>query len=304
MPLAVSGAILARYLQVRAQRERIQTAFGNYLPPEVVRRLADESVDFRRKAELVYGTCLATDAQQYTRLSETTPPAELRQLLNDYYQVLFAEVERYGGIVSDVIGDAMLAIWATPRPDSGARERACRAARAIALAVGEFNRARPGHSLPTRLGLHSGAIMLGSIGAEHHFEYRAVGDIVNTAFRIEGLNKYLGTALLVSAETLLSIPSIPAREVGSFLLAGKSSPIRICELLVNGDGESRHLSDFGAALERFRSQQWDDAGRLFQAILAQYPGDGVAKFYATLCQKYQAEGSDSFVAGAIRLEAK
>jgi adenylate cyclase len=307
-PLALSGAILARYLQARAQRERIQQAFGYYLPPDVVSRLADDAAHVKDSSQRLFGTCLATDAEQYTRLSESLPPEELRTLMNEYYEALFREVERHGGIVSDVIGDAMLAIWATPRPDSRARAGACQAAVAIATALAPFNRARPGRELPTRFGLHSGPIVLGNIGAGQHYEYRAVGDIVNTANRIQALNKQLGTRALVSAETLAQTDGIAAREVGTFLLPGKTSPLRIHELLVNGEADSPasrdHATRFAAALASFRSERWDEAERLFRAIAEDYPTDTVAHFYARLCGQYRATGGVPLEQGAIRIESK
>lgn len=304
-PVAIAGTITWRYMQARAQRERIQEAFGYYLPREVVNRLANESADLKDRSQLVYGTCLSTDAEQYTRLSETLPPAELRDLMNAYYQVLFQEVEKFGGIVSDVVGDSMLAIWATPQPDSHVRERACRAAVAIAAAVADFNRSHPDRQLPTRIGLHSGQIVLGSIGAGQHYEYRAVGDIVNTASRVQGLNKYLGTRALVSAETLDGIEAIATRDVGSFLLAGKSTPMRVHELLVN-DVQARqtHHDDFVAALDAFGRQQWTEAARRFEALASGQPADAVAAFYATTARQYAESGAETFVDGAIRIGGK
>jgi adenylate cyclase len=305
-PLAVAGGITSRYVQARAQRERIQEAFGYYLPREVVNQLASEAADLKESTQLVYGTCLASDAEQYTRLSETLPPEELRTLMNAYYQVLFREVEKRGGIVSDVVGDSMLAIWATPQPDSSVRERACRAAMAITAAVAGFNRARPGQELPTRLGLHSGQIVLGTIGAGQHYEYRAVGDIVNTASRVQGLNKYLGSRALVTAETLDDLHGIPSRAVGAFLLAGKTSPVQIHELLVNGEAEANpvYAADFIAALATFRQENWAEAANRFDALTRIEPADNVARYYARLAREYAEKGPETFVNGAIRIGSK
>ena len=122
--------------------------------------------------------------------------------MNRYYAVLFEPVKRHGGLVQDVVGDSMLAIWATTEPDASLRNRACLAALDIAAAVDRFNADSGRLALPTRIGLHSGRLLLGSVGAMDHYEYRAVGDIVNTATRLEGLNKHLGTRMLVSADVL------------------------------------------------------------------------------------------------------
>ena len=151
--------------------------------------------------------------------------------MNRYYAVLFEPVKRHGGLVQDVVGDSMLAVWATTEPDLSLRSRACLAALDIASAVDRFNAASGRLALPTRIGLHSGQLLLGSVGAMDHYEYRAVGDIVNTATRLEGLNKHLGTRLLVSADVLQGLEGLMSRELGAFLLAGKSRPIVVHELI-------------------------------------------------------------------------
>ena len=177
-------------------------------------------------------------------LSETMEPAELGALMNRYYGVLFEPVKRHGGLVQDVVGDSMLAVWATTEPDAR-----CGAARVWRRSTSPrpwtaSTRRRAGFALPTRIGLHSGRLLLGSVGAMDHYEYRAVGDIVNTATRLEGLNKHLGTRLLVSAEVLHGLEGLMTRELGSFLLAGKSRPIVVHELL--GQGRRRYRIGPGA----------------------------------------------------------
>ncbi|UCE88949.1 MAG: adenylate/guanylate cyclase domain-containing protein, partial [Pseudomonadota bacterium] len=184
-PLAVVVALVWRYREAHRERENIRQAFGYHLPPEVVDQLAGGMHDMAASSQQMYGICLATDAGQYTTLSEQLAPAELRDLMNAYYEVIFAPVRSAGGVVSDVVGDAMLAVWAARTPQRELRRRACGAALKVVDAVTTFNRERPQYPLPTRLGLHCGEVVLGHVGAIDHYEYRAVGDIVNTATRIE-----------------------------------------------------------------------------------------------------------------------
>ncbi len=122
--------------------------------------------------------------------------------MNDYYGVLFRIVEEHGGEISDTAGDSMVAVWATAEPNPDVQRRALRASIAMIEAVEAFNRQRPSAPLPTRIGLESGELVIGNIGSEQRYEYRAIGDIVNTAARIQGLNAVLGTRVLVSAATL------------------------------------------------------------------------------------------------------
>jgi adenylate cyclase len=232
--------------------------------------------------QLLHGTCLVTDAEHYTSVAERLSPAELASLVNDYYQAIFRVVQRHGGEISDTAGDSMVAAWASSRPDAGARLRAAQAALAILDAVDEFNRAHADSPLPTRVGLESGEMLLGNIGAEQRYEYRAVGDIVNTASRIQGLNPLLGTRVLVSAATLVDV-ELPARDVGTFLLRGKRLPVRVFE--PTGAGcrlDEQGLAAFAAALAAFRRGDWQDAHDGFAALSRRFPGDGPSRYYEAL----------------------
>ncbi len=308
LPVALLLGLLAQYRQTQTQRQRVLRALGSYIPPEAVDRLMENLDDLKANAQLLHGTCLATDGEQYTRLAETLSPDELGALMNSYYEALFAEVEQAGGVVTDVVGDAMMAIWATATPDSAARAKACHGALAVAAAVARFN-LQPGRpQLPTRIGLHSGPIRLGNIGGSRHVQFRAVGDIVNTASRIEGLNKLLGTRILVSADTLAGCDGFATRELGAFLLPGKSTPVVVHELAgIAGALEprvaARHAC-FAEALALFRSGDWVAAGKLFDALAVQAPDDGAVKFYRELCVRYAVEGTDTFDNGAVRVTTK
>jgi len=308
LPLALLAGLLYQNRRTRQQRERVMQALGSYLPRPAVDRLMQNLGDLRPDAELLYGTCLATDAEQYTRLAESLSPDELGTLMNRYYDCMFAEVKRHGGVVTDVVGDSMMAIWAAATPDSAMRRQACQGALAVAAAVARFN-ATPGQpALPTRIGLHSGPIRLGTVGGAGHLEFRAVGDIVNTASRIEGLNKRLGTRLLVSGDTLAEVEGLPTRELGCFLLAGKSAPLVIHELVTaEAAADPRwpdHQRGFAAALAEFRAGHWSAAAAAFDALRAEWPEDGPVRFYAELAARYLANGADTFDKGAVRITEK
>jgi adenylate cyclase len=189
-PMALFGAVAGRYREARSERERIKQAFGYFLPSTVVEQLTSHVGPITSANREVFGVCLATDVEHYTTLAEKMGPTQLSLLMNKYFAALFGPVERHGGIVSDVVGDAMLAIWSGASPDPSLRGEACRAALEIAATLAQFNRSSDRPTLPTRIGLHSGQMLLGSVGAAHHYEYRAVGDIVNTASRIEALGKH------------------------------------------------------------------------------------------------------------------
>lgn len=311
IPLAVLTALLLGYRQSRQESEVLKTAFGKFIPEKVVNEII-RSTKVSSSSQLVYGICLATDADQYTRLAESMDPRQLGKLMNEYYATLFEPVSRHGGIISDVIGDAMLAIWTASTTDpatlSALRTQACLACLDISAALEPFNldTGRPG--LPTRMGLHAGEMLLGNIGAAQHFEFRAVGDMVNTASRIQGLNKYLGTSMLLSGEMAKNTDNLILRPLGRFLLAGKSSPTDITELLSATNLASEEKSwlchQFSRALYAYSVRDWQGACQDFSAISSTFPGDGPARFYLERCQHYLAAPPDDSWDPVIRMQGK
>ena len=131
------GGALLNYRDAKRERAAIKSAFGYFLPDTVVEQLARNVGPVTANNQLVYGACLATDAEQYTALAEKMDPTELGRLMNEYYKGLFESVSQRGGIVSDVIGDAMLAIWASSSADPSLRRQACDAALDAARATGK-----------------------------------------------------------------------------------------------------------------------------------------------------------------------
>jgi adenylate cyclase len=306
-PFALFSTTLWHYLEVRREREHIRTAFGLYLPSTVVDTLASDLADGRAEGQLLYGTCLYSDVGHYTRLSESMAPGALAGLMNSYYESLFQPVRRHDGIISDIVGDAMLAIWTSRTPDNAMRRHAIEAALEIDA---NLNRSSPPGTpwvLATRLGLHSGEILLGSIGAIDHYEYRAVGDIVNSANRIQGLNKTLGTRVLLSQEVLEGAGGLLTREVGTFLLRGKTRPLVIHELLGARDAVDAQASTgsnalFAEGLTAFRQAHWKTAIEIFTHLTATRESDGVSRFYLDLSLRHQQHPPSGDWNGVIRLD--
>ena len=173
------------------------------------------------------------------------------------------------------------------------RRNALEAARQIDETLNRPNQEASPRILATRLGLHSGEIMLGSIGAVDHYEYRAVGDIVNSASRIQELNKTLGTRVLLSAQVLDGIEGYLTREVGTFLLRGKTRPLVIHELIGARDVDDRASvtqghDHFAEALLAFRQADWKTASMLFTQLVESRNDDGVSRFYLDLSRRYRA----------------
>ena len=291
-PLVLLVASVFHFQQSNRSHQNMQKAFSFYLPKDVVDKISVQPGDdaMNTYGELRQGVCLATDAGQYTTLSESMDPMTLANLMNKYYAVMFPLVKGNGGIVSDVIGDAMMALWAFSSDQEKPKEAACITAIEIMAAVDRFNQNQE-YNLPTRIGLHYGAMRLGNVGAKEHYEYRAVGDIINTATRIEGLNKLLGTRKLASAEVIQDLPGIVTREMGNFILKGKTRPINIHEIVGKNNTISESwltlASDFSKALELFKQYQWQEALETFSSICKSFPDDGPTRYYINYLKSQQ-----------------
>ncbi len=308
LPLTYLGIMAWRYHRLSRQRENITKAFGYYLPTDMIDYLARDLSRLKSTPRSIYGICLITDAENYTSISERIEPEKLNLLMNRYYELIFRPVRDHGGHVSDVTGDSMLAIWTDTGPAPGPRSSACKAALAISMAVQRFNQAHPDSPLPTRIGLHSGRLALGNLGALDHYEYTPIGDIVNTASRIEQLNKHLGTRLLASGEIVHGIDDLLVRRLGEFLLVGKSLPIVIYEIISflgkASPAQRRLCITFSQALDAFRKRQWGVAQKMFEGCIHLMGEDGPSRFYLKLCERYRENVPADGWNGLITLREK
>jgi adenylate cyclase len=307
-PLAFAGAVLWSYAETNKERQQIRKALAYYVPDEVVDQLAKNMVDIKNSGSMVYGACLFADVAGYTTLSEKMSPQQLSDLMHKYFEATFEPVKKHGGIVVNLKGDSFLAIWKAARVDDGLRRQACLAALDVAKAVHRFNETLDNLNLPTRVGVHSGQIFLGNIGAGDHYEYGPTGDTVNTASRMDGLNKYLGTEVLASEEIVDQIDGLLKREVGKFMLKGKAEPMVVHELLGGLDGvddkQKKSCEQFADALGAFRRRSWDEAEVKFKQLNQISATDGPARFYLNLCEQYKKKPPEEGWDGVIVLEEK
>jgi adenylate cyclase len=307
-PLALAGAVLWSYAETNKERQQIRKALAYYVPDEVVDQLAKNMVDIKNSGQMVYGACLFADVAGYTTLSEKLSPQQLSDLMHKYFETTFEPVKKHGGIVVNLKGDSFLAIWKAARADEGLRRQACLAALDVAKAVHRFNGTVDNLSFPTRVGVHSGQIFLGNIGAGDHYEYGPTGDTVNTASRMDGLNKYLGTEVLASEEIIEQIDGLLKREVGKFMLKGKAQPIVVHELLGSleeaDDKQKKSCEIFADALGAFERRNWDEAAEKFHRATENSTVDGPARFYLKLCEEYKTKPPDETWDGVIALEEK
>lgn len=288
-PIAFFGSIVWNYRDTSRERENIKKAFEHYIPKDVVDQLAKNVANLGMGSKVVYGICLFTDAEHYTTMSEIMDPAVLGKFMNQYYERMFKPVKQHDGCVSAVVGDSMLALWVGATSENILKNKACKAALDINRELEGFYQSSGATSLRTRIGVHCGQILMGNIGALDHYEYTPMGDIVNTASRIEGLNKQLGTSLLVSDEVIGQLDGFVSRELGNFRLVGKVKPVTVHELVGTAPGSDDRLrmacETFALALDAYKRQSWDEATDKFAQYIDDFGDDGPSRFYLRQCAK-------------------
>lgn len=254
----------------------------------------------------VHGVCLCSDIEAYTSLSETLGPEATRDALNRYFAGFQPIVESHGGHVMDIVGDSLMCLWLAEDSAEEACQRACAATLALHRLM---NEAPPGDgtALPTRFGLHYGPVFVGEVGADARRELRVVGDIVNTSSRIQNVNKTLGTRILISATVREHLAPLPSgaytRPLGTFLLAGKRSPVTLHEL-ASRPLPGPALEAFDAARHAYAEGAIDLAHLHLHTLLAECPDDGPGHFYMARCEARRAGQSFPDADGYIALGGK
>ena len=318
-PLALVLGLSGYALDSYRSRKKMRRAFSYYVPETMVDLLTEQKQPIQQSQELKYGICMATDAEQYTQLSEKLTPEDLAELMNKYYQTLFSSVRENNGIISDIIGDAMLALWLPQSSESKnipetnthveLRIKSCLAAIEIAESHNKkYQIGTQSIALPTRIGLHAGEMMVGNVGAVDHYEYRAVGDVVNTTTRIENLNKHFSTYLLASEEVLKNTDLFHIRNIGCFILSGKQHPVTLYEILkLKTDitqKDKQETDTFHQALSFFKQGLFKEAEKALLAICKAMPTDGVARFYLQQCHQQRTIAPNENWDGTIKFTLK
>ena len=288
VPASLFAAVLFRYRDLRTQVPR--------------------EVDPGAPPELVQGVCLATDIENYVTASANMEPRDLALLMSEYYDNISTLVARRRGLMMGRAGDSAMCVWAGSRSDRPlarllvrgaarqqtsdvrARANACQTALDIRETIDRFNARHP-IPLRTRVGLHVGKVAMGPVGGEYH----VIGDVPNTASRIQGLNKQLGTTILASDAVVQGQEGLYLRAVGRFVLAGRPGELSIVEIVGRTeaiDRTTRELCErFAGALAVFATGDLTHAATLFTSIASAYPSDGPTRYYQHLCSAQTARTS-------------
>src|SRR5262249_52230706 len=284
---------LYRALVEEKEKRRVRTAFGQYLSPEVVRRLlVNPQLVAPRKTEI---TVMFSDIRGFTTISEKLDAQELAIFLNQYLSDMTKIVFERRGTLDKYIGDAVMAFWGAPIEDKEHALMACHAALAMMARVHELQqewKAAGKPKLDIGIGLNTGGASGGNMGWALRCGYTALGDSVNLSSRLEGLNKDYGTHVLVNETTYAAArdSGFVFRELDLIRVKGKNEPVMIYELVCNAASltpEVQMMLDcFVDARRLYRKRHWREAQFAFQFIIDRWPEDGPARAYWKRCQEY------------------
>ncbi|RVD46345.1 adenylate/guanylate cyclase domain-containing protein [Mesorhizobium sp. M4B.F.Ca.ET.169.01.1.1] len=260
-------------------RHFIQNAFSKYVSPAVVAAIVRDPDALHLGGERREITCVFTDVEGFTSLSEKLAPEVLADILNEYLDGLCELFIEHGATVDKVIGDAVVGFFGAPAAQDDQAERAVSLALAVQDLAQRLRERQRGHSLgATRIGIHAGPAIVGNFGGNRFFNYTAIGDTVNTAARLEGANKYIGTRNCVSSEVAKKATRFLLRPAGVLYLKGKNKGIEAFEA-ISPTPENTILCEEYAKAYALLAAEDKLAKAAFEQLVANYPQDALIAFH-------------------------
>jgi adenylate cyclase len=275
------------FVEARSKRQFTEL-FGQYVPPELVDRMAQDPEKYNMEPRAAELTILFSDVRGFTSISEALKPEELREYINEYLTDMSGIIRsRHRGTLDKYIGDAIMAFWGAPVEDAQHARNGVLAALDMQkerAALNEKFAARGWPTLNIGVGVNSGNVRVGDMGSQVRRAYTVMGDAVNVASRLEGRTKSYGVGILVGEATRSQVKDVVFREVDRIKVKGKDEAVTIYEPLgVEGEvgrGALEELKIWNQALRAYRGQQWDQVEVSLLNLQRMSPGCGLYQVYA------------------------
>lgn len=299
-----SHSYIERFFRIRisAEQTAIREAFAKYLSPQMLDRLTAEGFNTDLGGEKIEAAMMFTDLEAFTDMCERIgDPQRIVETLNGYFQRTTGSIFDHDGVIIKYIGDAIFAAWGAPLADPDAANKSAHAAWKLfesdKLVV-------DGESLKTRIGLHFGEVVAGNIGSDRRVDYTLIGDSVNLAARLEGLNKLFDTSILMSDAIYARLDGgFRTRRVGRFRVKGRKEAVVVYELLgpARQDCEPEWIGEYHLALDALDRDQAQIALEHFSSAnaLRGSGGDGPSRFFM---ERIQA--GEPIHSGVVKIKEK
>jgi adenylate cyclase len=279
--LSAAGCNFVMHSAGLRERAQLRRSFESYLDPRIISQMmqGDTLPSFGGEHREI--TAIFTDIAGFTTTAENLDAATVAALLGDYFGVLTDAVVQNGGLVNDFIGDGLVVLFGAPMHQPDHADRAVAAAIAMDEAGQRFSARLAARGIEwghTRIGVHTGMALVGNIGTRGKLKYGALGDTLNTASRVEGLNKYIGSHVAVSGETAAQCSRHTFRPVGDIIVKGRKNAVAILAPVSPADPPAL-LARYAEAYTAL-SQEEPEAAELFAALHRDFPADSPATFHA------------------------
>ena len=311
--LAIYVAVTSyKYFSEEGQKKFIREAFSKYLAPEVVDQLISSPNKLVLGGERREITAFFSDVQGFTSISEKLAPEELVELLNEFLTEITDIIMKHKGGVDKFEGDAVISFFGAPLDLRNHAEAACLACVDIQERMKELReqwRKQGKPELKVRIGLFSGPAVVGNMGSRNRMDYTMMGDTVNTAARLEGVNKKYGTYTMIGDTTYqAAAQSIAARKLDAVKVIGKDKPLIIYEVLGRAGEIPQALSDTVACYDRgfdeYTRRNWSKAIAFFQMALDLTPDDGPSLAMINRCKTYMENPPPDNWDGSFKMDTK
>ncbi|MGD8373004.1 MAG: adenylate/guanylate cyclase domain-containing protein [Syntrophobacterales bacterium] len=286
MVLVYTAVTLYRYIVEEREKREIRGAFSFYVTPSVVNEMLKNPDKLKLGGDKKELSVLFSDIRGFTSLAEEMEPETLVHLLNEYLTEMTDVVFEFDGLLDKYIGDAIMAVFGAPLEQIDHPSRACRTALKMLQRLAKMQQKWESEGAPRLdigIGINTGPMVVGNMGSERRFDYTVMGDSVNLASRLEGINKEYGTQVVISEFTHeLVKDDFFCRELDAVRVKGRARPVKIFELLALRSEEDQRvaiLEPFAQGLNHYRAQEWELAELKFNQVLASLPDDVAARLY-------------------------
>jgi len=301
-------------LNTEKEKGFLRNAFSRYLSNDVIQQIIANPDQLRLGGQQKVMTAMFTDIKGFSTISEKMTPEELVFLLNQYLTGMSDIILDLQGTIDKYEGDAIIAFFGAPIDLEDHARRAALAAVRMKRLEDQLNlrfldeKIAPAPLL-TRIGINTGPMVVGNMGTTRKMDYTMIGDSVNLAARLEGVNKLYGTWILISEDTKNLVgDAIVTRKLDRVRVVGKSVPIRLFQALEEKGhlpSEMQPLLDtYEAALEHFEERRWTLARKGFEECLALNPEDGPSLRYHKLAVEYEKNPPPEAWDGVFKMETK
>jgi PAS domain S-box-containing protein len=303
-----SDELLAR-VHVHLELAKISDSYARFVPRQFLEQLGKERITDVALGDQVQRvmTVLFADIRDFTRLAEKMTAADTFRFVNQYLGAMEPAITLHNGVIDKYVGDAVMALF------PGGPDDALRAALGMFQHLAAFNREREGRGEPPvriGIGVHTGTLMLGTVGAHDRMDTTVISDAVNLASRVENLTKTYRVPLIVTEDTVRALQSpgeVALRRIDRVLVQGKSQPVVLYEVLDADTPErraakQRSQADFEAGLSRYDALDFAAAIDCFERTLAAVPSDSVAQLLLDRARRFAREPGSAAHGVAERLE--